>query len=60
MNVYCISGLGADERLFRNLKITNADLKFINWVKPDRNDSISSYSDQLIAQIDLNLPFSSL
>ena len=60
MNVYCISGLGADERLFRNLKITNADLKFINWVKPDRNDSISSYSDQLIAQIDLNLPFSLL
>lgn len=48
MNVYCISGLGADERLFRNLKLTNADKKFVNWVKPDKIDTISSYSDKLI------------
>jgi len=60
MNVYCISGLGADERLFRNLKLTNADKKFVNWVKPDKIDTISSYSDKLIVQIDQSKPFSLL
>ncbi len=60
MDIYCISGLGADERLFKNLKIANATLKYINWVKPDKNDDISSYAEKLIPQIDQSQPFSLL
>ncbi|MEO5911004.1 MAG: alpha/beta hydrolase [Pelobium sp.] len=60
MNLYCISGLGADERLFIKLKPENYHLKFINWVKPEKNDTISSYSDKLISQIDLDHPFALL
>nr|MBC7612469.1 hypothetical protein [Pseudopedobacter sp.] len=60
MNIYCIPGLGTDERLFIKLKLENADIKFINWVKPNTKDSISSYADRLIIQIDQSKPFSLL
>jgi esterase/lipase len=60
MDIYCIAGLGADERLFKNLRIANATLKFINWVKPDKNDDISAYADKLIPQIDQLRSFSLL
>ena len=60
MNLYCISGLGADERLFRNLKPEGYDLRFINWVKPDKRDTIGSYTDKLISQIDQTRSFALL
>ena len=60
MDIYCIPGLGADERLFKNLRIAKATLKYIHWVNPLENDDISSYANQLISQIDQSQPFSLL
>lgn len=60
MNLYCVSGLGADERLFAKLKLENYDIKFINWVIPQKDDTISSYSEKLIPQIDIDNPFALL
>ena len=60
MNLYCIPGLGADERLFRNLKPEAYQLKFIHWVKPDAKDTLESYAEKLIPQIDQTQPFSLL
>jgi len=60
MNLYCIPGLGADERLFRNLKPEAYQLKFIHWVKPDAEDTLETYAEKLIAQIDQTQPFSLL
>ena len=60
MNIYCIPGLGTDERLFRNLKLENAEIKYIHWVKPDHQDSVSTYAEKLIPQINLTHPFALL
>ena len=60
MNIYCIPGYGTDSRLFKNLQLKNYDIKFINWVNPDRGDSLSDYATKLIAQIDTSQPFALL
>ena len=52
-NVYYISGLGADERVFSYLKLTDAKEKYIKWVVPEKRESLSNYCKRLIPQIDL-------
>ena len=58
MNVYFISGLGADQRVFQKLTI---DPEFnpvpIEWVKPGRKESMPSYARRLSTQIDTTKPF---
>lgn len=60
MNIYCIPGYGTDSRLFKNLKLDNYTIKYINWVEPDENDSLSDYAEKLIPQIDTSEPFALL
>lgn len=51
MTIYGISGLGADERVFRYLDLP---LRFeaIHWIKPiDINEPISNYARRLVEQI---------
>ncbi len=50
--IYYISGLGADERVFKFLKIDNAEEIFIKWVCPKENENLCQYSKRLINQID--------
>lgn len=58
MNVYFISGLGADKRVFQNL---NIDPKFnvinIEWIDPKRKETIEDYAGRLTSQIDTTKPF---
>ena len=49
--VYCISGLGADERVFSKLQLNGCELHFIRWISPDKNESIESYALRLCEQI---------
>lgn len=49
--VYCISGLGADERVFSKLQLKGCDLYFIKWISPNKNESIESYALRLCEQI---------
>jgi hypothetical protein len=55
MKVYAISGLGADERVFVDLEL-DVDLKcelvHLNWIKPLKNESITSYALRLSKGID--------
>ena len=55
-NLYLISGLGADQRVFKYLDIHNYNLIPINWEIPQRRENIQAYAKRLIAQIDLSLP----
>lgn len=48
--IYCISGLGADERVFKKLNI-QADLQFVQWVKPEPGETIQNYAHRLSSQI---------
>ena len=50
-NVYFISGLGADERVFDFQKPENFNLNFIRYIKPSKDDDIQSYVKKLSAQI---------
>jgi esterase/lipase len=50
--IYCISGLGADERIFFKLKIPGVQFKYLQWIAPEENESIQAYSKRMGQQID--------
>jgi pimeloyl-ACP methyl ester carboxylesterase len=50
-HVYCISGLGADERIFSKLEVPNTTFHYISWLPPLINESISDYASRLRQQI---------
>jgi len=49
--VYCLSGLGADYRIFQNLYLNNAELVHIPWVPFDKHDEIGCYAQKMSAKI---------
>ena len=50
MTIYGISGLGADERVFQYLELSQK-IEPINWIKPKDGESIQSYALRLSDQI---------
>lgn len=56
MKVYAISGLGADKRVFQYLNL-NCELIPIEWIKPEKGESIESYSLRLSKNIDTSEKF---
>lgn len=57
LNVYCIPGMGVNERLFRNLKLDNCTIHHIKWETPYKNESLPDYAMRLAKQIDTTRPF---
>lgn len=58
MNVYFVSGLGADERIFAKLKLDpNLNVKYIKWVRPLKKETLQHYAARLTKQIDTSQPF---
>jgi pimeloyl-ACP methyl ester carboxylesterase len=58
MNVYFLSGLGADERIFAKLKLDpQLNVKYIKWIRPKKKESIRHYAGRLLPQIDTSEPF---
>lgn len=58
-NVYFISGLGADQRVFDKLELDpEIKVRHIAWIKPIENESIASYAKRLSSQIDTTKAFS--
>lgn len=58
MNVYFISGMGADGRLFKHIRLPEGfETHFVNWITPDENETIPSYASRLVGQIDTTKPF---
>ncbi|MEP6677006.1 MAG: alpha/beta hydrolase [Ferruginibacter sp.] len=49
--IYCISGLGADERAFSKLQIHNAELITLRWLPPEKNEPIEKYALRMAANI---------
>jgi pimeloyl-ACP methyl ester carboxylesterase len=50
-HIYCISGLGADFRIFSKLKINDVVLHPIEWQVPDTRDTMASFAQKLTKQI---------
>ncbi len=58
MNVYLISGLGADKRIFSNLSFSDQYvINHIEWISPTKREGLVSYSKRLSEQIDQSEPF---
>lgn len=49
--LYFISGLGADERVFRQLRLDNYHPVHIRWADPEAGESLADYARRLAAQI---------
>jgi len=59
MNLYFISGLGADKRIFQNLVLPEVfKIHYIEWVAVSEKETMESYCTRLSAQINLEEPFS--
>lgn len=55
--IYCISGLGADFRIFRNLKLPSEfTLDYLPWIDPVKDERIESYAARLAKGIADNEP----
>lgn len=52
-DVYFISGLGADYRAFSKLTLS-VNMVHVQWVQSDDSDSIATYAQKLLSQIDTN------
>jgi esterase/lipase len=46
-HLYCISGLGADEKIFTNLHINGYQLSYIPWIRPHKKESIAAYAKRM-------------
>lgn len=49
--IYLFSGLGADERVFKNLIFEGYSPIFISWIIPLKNEKIEHYAKRLLPQI---------
>jgi len=59
LKVYFISGLGADERVFKHIKLPPGhDIVHLKWIKPGENESLKSYALRLAENIDSSEKFS--
>jgi hypothetical protein len=58
VNLYFISGLGVDERVFQRLSLA-PDLRvhYLKWIKPLKKESITNYAKRLSEGIDQSKPF---
>ena len=50
-SIYCISGLGADEKIFINLQVNGVELKFIPWLRPHKRETIHEYAKRMTGSI---------
>jgi len=50
-NMYCISGLGADERAFERLNVNGCSLCYLEWIAPKPNENLTSYAGRMLSQI---------
>ena len=58
MTIYFISGLGADRRVFKKLSLPNHFIiRHIDWIPNLENESLSSYAQRLLTQVDITQPF---
>ena len=47
MKLYCLSGLGTDERAFKHIHIEGVELVHVPWIDFKENESLQSYAKRL-------------
>jgi len=54
--IYCISGLGADERTFSNLNLEGYKIVFIPWLTPFPQEPLTAYATRMSRSITTENP----
>lgn len=54
--IYFLSGLGADKRVFKSIILPSYKVNHIEWILPLTNESIEGYSKRLVSQINSSHP----
>lgn len=49
--IHCISGLGADERIFAHVKVEGTELVHLPWPQQDEHDDMAAYAKKVSAMI---------
>src|SRR5450755_4104659 len=58
MKTYFISGIAADGRLFRHIRLpAGFDAVYLKWNKPRPDESLENYADRLAEKINTDEPF---
>ena len=58
MNVYFISGLGADQQAFEKIKLPDRfTVRYLDWIKHKKRETLENYARRLAASIDTAEPF---
>ena len=58
MKIYQISGLGANEKAFKYLKIhPDFELVYLPWIQPEIGESLEHYAERMSESIDTNEEF---
>lgn len=58
MKVYFISGLAADSRVFKHIRLPEGfEIVHLHWIDPQKNESLESYALRLADKIDRNERF---
>lgn len=56
--VYMIPGQGADERLFKDIRLENCEMIILRFLVPVKNELLPEYARRMAGQIDTMKPFS--
>jgi len=54
--IYLLSGLGADKRVFEYLDLPDFKVNHVDWIEPTDNETIESYAQRLLKQITTDRP----
>ena len=58
MKTYFISGMAADSRIFCHIRLPQGyEAVHLEWIKPEKNESLASYALRLAQRIDTSEPF---
>lgn len=60
MKIYCVSGLGADERVFAGLRLRGVQMVHLPWLQPEEDESLDHYCRRLAAPVDTSEKFALL
>jgi pimeloyl-ACP methyl ester carboxylesterase len=54
--IYLISGLGADKRVFDFVDLSGFKINYVDWIDPVDHESIESYAKRLVEKLRFNRP----
>ncbi len=54
--LYCLSGLGADQRVFKFINLPGVEMVHVQWLPPGRHEPLRAYARRLLAQFDAQGP----